>query len=118
VELADGWMPMPSPAGSERRLRTPPIASHAELADRIAYARDHAAAVGRTEPLEIVFMPDGLDMFSNADVDARRTIESIEALAATGVTYLTVTLPGDTRREFLDRLRRFAALVLEPVASL
>jgi len=118
VELADGWMPMPSPVGSERRLRTPPITSPAELADRIAYARDHAAALGRTDPLEIVFMPDGLDMFSNADVDARRTIESIEALAAIGVTYLTVTLPGETRREFLDRLGRFAELVLDPVASL
>ena len=118
VELADGWMPMPSPAGSERRLRTPPITSHTDLADRIGYAREHAATVGRTAPLEIVFMPDGLDMFSNADVDARRTIESIKALAGLGVTYLTVTLPGDTRREFVDRLQRFAERVLEPVASL
>jgi hypothetical protein len=111
-------MPMPSPAGSERRLRTPPITSHADLADRIGYAREHAATVGRTVPLDIVFMPDGLDMFSNADVDARRTIESIKALAELGVTYLTVTLPGDTRHEFVDRLQRFAERVLEPVASL
>jgi hypothetical protein len=63
-------------------------------------------------------MPDGLDMFSNADGDASRTIDSIKALAALGVTYLTVMLPGDTRREFVDRLQRFADRVLQPVASL
>ena len=118
VELADGWMPMPSPAGSERRLRTPPITSHEDLADRIGYAREHATVVGRTAPLEIVVMPGGLDMFANADVDAGRAVASIEALASLGVTYLTVTLPGDTRREFVDRLQRFAELVLEPVASI
>ena len=63
-------------------------------------------------------MPGGLDMFANADVDAGRAVASIEALASLGVTYLTVTLPGDTRREFVDRLQRFAELVLEPVASI
>ena len=118
VELADGWMPMPSPAGSARRLHTPPITSLADLAARVAYARDHAAAVGRTEPLELVFMPDGLDMFSNAGVDASRAIDSIAALADVGVTYLTVTLPGDTRGDFLEHLDQFADQVLRAVATL
>jgi hypothetical protein len=74
--------------------------------------------VGRTEPLELVFMPDGLDMFSNAGVDASRAIDSIATLAEIGVTYLTVTLPGDTRRAFLEHLHRFADRVLRAVATL
>ncbi len=39
VELGDGWMPMPSPAGSERRLHTPPITS-----------RDGARGAARLRP--------------------------------------------------------------------
>jgi hypothetical protein len=109
---------MPSPAGSERRLHTPPIASRDELASRIRYAREHAAAVGRTTPLEVVFMPGGLDMFTNAEVDVGRVVEGIRDLAALGVTYLTVSLPGDTRAVFLDQLENFARDVLEPVRDL
>jgi len=118
VELGDGWMPMPSPAGSERRLHTPPITSREELAARLGYAREHAAAVGRTAPLEVVFMPDGLDMFTNAGIDAGRIVDGIVELAGLGVTYLTVSLPGDTRAAFLEQLDRFADDVLAPVRHL
>jgi len=118
VELCDGWMPMPSPPGSERRLHTPALASLDDLAARLAYAREHATAVGRTEPLEVVFMPGGLDMFTNAGLDAGRVVDSIGELAELGVTYLTVNLPGDTRSAFLDHVAAFGAAVLGPVAGL
>lgn len=118
VELGDGWMPMPSPPGSERRLHTPALASLDDLGTRLAYAREHAVAVGRSEPLEVVFMPGGLDMFTNAGVDAGRVVDSIGELAERGVTYLTVNLPGDTRGVFLDNLAAFAEGVLRPVAGL
>lgn len=118
VELADGWMPMPSPAGSERRLHTPAIASLDELADRLAYARDHAAAVERRDPLEVVFMPSGLDMFANATIESGPVLDSIHALAALGVTYLTVTLPGASRSEFLDQVAAFGEDVLAPTRDL
>jgi probable F420-dependent oxidoreductase len=118
VELGDGWMPMPSPAGSERRLHTPAIASLDDLAGRLRYARDHAAAVGRTTPLEIVFMPSGLDMFTNASVDSGPILASARALAGLGVTYLTVTLPGTTVRDVLGQVSTFADEVLGPIRDL
>ena len=106
---------MPSPAGSERRLRTPAITSRDDLAARLAYAREHAATVDRTAALEIVFMPDGLDMFSNAGVDTTRVVDSVAELAQVGVTYLTVSLPGRTRAAFLEHLDAFAGGVLSTV---
>jgi probable F420-dependent oxidoreductase len=115
VELGDGWMPMPSPAGSERRLHTPAIASLDDLADRLQYAREHAAAVGRTAPLEVVFMPSGLDMFANAGIDAAPVLESIRGLSELGVTYLTVTLPGTTVRDVLEQVSTFGDEVLERI---
>ena len=118
VELADGWMPMPSPAGSERRLKTPAITSLEEFAERLGYARDHAASVGRTEPFEVVFMPMGLDMFSNAGVQPAAVIDSIEQLAAVGVTYVTMMVPGNTRAEFKDQVAMFGDEIIPKVAHL
>jgi probable F420-dependent oxidoreductase len=118
VELGDGWMPMPSPAGSERRLHTPAIASLDDLARRLQYAREHAATVARTEPLEIVFMPSGLDMFTNAGVDPGPILDSVHALAGLGVTYLTVTLPGTSLPDVLGHVATFATEVLEPIRAL
>lgn len=118
VELCDGWMPMPSPPGSERRLHTPALASLDDLRSRLDYAREHAAVVGRREPLEVVFMPGGLDMFTNAGLDAGRVVDSVGELAELGVTYLTVNLPGDTSSAFLDNVAAFGDGVLRPVADL
>jgi hypothetical protein len=111
-------MPMPSPAGSERRLHTPAIATLDELVNRLDYARDHAAAVGRDAPLEIVFMPSGLDMFTNAGLDPGPVLDSIRALASVGVTYLTVTLPGATVGEVGDQVAAFGDAVLTPIRDL
>ena len=119
VELGDGWMPMPSPAGSERRPQdTGAITSLEDFAERLGYARDHAASVGRTEPFEVVFMPMGLDMFSNAGVKPASVIDSIEQLAAVGVTYVTMMVPGDTRAEFLDQVSMFGDEIIPKVAHL
>jgi probable F420-dependent oxidoreductase len=118
VELGDGWMPMPSPAGSERRLRTPAITSLADLAERIAFAREHAEAVGRQDPLELVFMPLGLDMFTNSGVVPGAIVESLRALAAIGVTYATVSIPDPDLVSFLASVQAFGESVLPEVRDL
>ncbi len=118
VELADGWMPMPSPAGSEKRLKTPAITSLDDLAERLGYLREHAESVGRTAPLEIVFMPLGLDMFSNAGVQAAPVVASLEELAAAGVTYATTMIPGDTRADILAGIAVFRDDIIPKVTHL
>jgi probable F420-dependent oxidoreductase len=61
VQLADGWSPFPNPAKSAERRRTPALETIDDLRRFIALARDEAEAAGRTAPLEIVFMPLGLE---------------------------------------------------------
>lgn len=111
VELGDGWIPMPSPPGTERRLHTPSISSLDDLAARLAYAREYAETVGRERPLDVVFMPLGLDMFTNAGVDVGATVASIEELATLGVTWVTVSLPGEDIAGFRDSVAAFADVV-------
>ena len=118
VELADGWVPMPNPARSAARRRTPALETLEELHTRIQEAHAVSAAAGRAAPLEIVFMPLGLDMFTNAPVVPDAVIESIQALAAVGVTYVTTSVPGETRAEVLANLAIFRDAIIPAVRGL
>jgi len=112
VELADGWAPMPSPAKASKRLHTPPLETLDDLAARIEESRAAAREHGRTTPLEYVFMPLGLDMFTNAPVDVDKTLRSLAALREVGVTYATTTVPGDTRADLLANFATFRDEIL------
>jgi probable F420-dependent oxidoreductase len=117
VELADGWAPFPNPARSAARRHTPPLQTVDDLWARIEVAREEAAAAGRTEPLEIIFMPLGLDMFTNAPVEPGPVIDGIRELVAAGVTYVCTSVPGDTRAEILANYAIFGEEILPAVAD-
>jgi alkanesulfonate monooxygenase SsuD/methylene tetrahydromethanopterin reductase-like flavin-dependent oxidoreductase (luciferase family) len=111
VESADGWCPFPVPAGAAARTRTAPLRTAADLAEALAYARDHAEAVGRTGPLTVCFIPEGLSM-GDRPVDTSRVVASIVELAAVGVDWVSVALPGDTRSAQRAAIDGFAETVL------
>jgi probable F420-dependent oxidoreductase len=115
VELGDGWVPMPSPRKAAKALRTPGLESVDDLRERIELMRRMADDCERTTPLDIVFMPSGLDMFNRASPDAGAVLEELHALADIGVTWATVTLPGDTRAALLGEIERFGADVIAAV---
>jgi alkanesulfonate monooxygenase SsuD/methylene tetrahydromethanopterin reductase-like flavin-dependent oxidoreductase (luciferase family) len=116
VEHGDGWIPFPTVGIPSDRVRTAPIESVDDLRERIAYAREHAAQVGRSAPLDICFVPFGLAMHQRRGVDPDRFRDTVAELEALGVTWLTLGLPGDTRAEFCDAVRRFGDEVLLPLA--
>jgi probable F420-dependent oxidoreductase len=111
VELGDGWVPMPSPQRASKALRTPGLESTEALAERIVLLRKLAAEAGRDQPLDVVFMPAGLDMFNRASPDPARVRDELQSLSEVGVTWATVTLPGETRAELLAEINRFGALL-------
>ena len=115
VELADGWAPMPNPARAAGRRRTPALESIADLRLRLAYAREHAEEVGRTAPLEVVFMPLGRGLFNAGRLDADRMVENVADLSEAGVTYLATGVPGASRAEYLDNVGRFGDEVLSRI---
>ena len=69
VELCDGWVPFTNTAQMAPFTRTPPMETLDDLASRIAFARAHAAAVGRQAPLDICF---GLSPMGSTKVDPDR----------------------------------------------
>jgi len=107
VELGDGWMPIPNPAKHVARRRTAAIESLEDLRGRLAYAREHAQAVGRRAPLDVCMPPMTMAGFGTRQWSAQALAEHVAMLKALGVTYLAIGLPGETRREFVKHVERF-----------
>lgn len=104
VSRAQGWAPF-NTFGYAAASRTAEISTIDELQLAIDWAKQYAAKIGRTAPLDICFSAGNLldDTRSN---DERHT--TIDRLAATGVTWLTIAPPGADRAELIDRSRAFA----------
>lgn len=114
VELAQGWSPFPSgPPKVAQRTRTRPLNTAEDLAVMIAYGREHAESIGRTEPLDVVFMPLSLTMIGHdLSWEPSRIVDDTLALADVGMTAMSIMLPCESRAEFSDQCDRFAADVL------
>jgi probable F420-dependent oxidoreductase len=108
VELGDGWVPFPNTAAMAQYTRTPPMETLDDLAARIAFARQHAASVGRREPLDICY---SLVSQGSKALEPREATERIAKLRELGVTWLTVGFPASTRGEYIDAIERFAQAV-------
>lgn len=113
VALADGWMPFPLPPGASRYTRTATIADLDDLRGRIRLLRELADEAGRTEPIDICFVPFGLTLFDRTAPDLGRVAESVAELADAGVTWLSIALPAETRKDMRAQMERFANDVME-----
>ena len=109
IELGDGWVPFPNTAAMAKYTRTPPMETLDDLAGRIAFARRHAAAVGRRAPLDICYSLVSMGSRALDPADARERIGRLHEL---GVTWLTVGFAGDTRREYIAAMQHFAREVI------
>ena len=57
--------------------------------------------------LDVALMPSGLNMFAKATPAAAQVVDDIAALADIGVTWVTVALPADSRRDLLTAIESF-----------
>lgn len=105
VTSFEGWSPFGT-AGYGRASRTAEIGGIDDLVSRIGIARDLAAEVGRTAPLEICYSAGGL---ADPSMSMEERRELIGELAEAGVTWLPVVVPGTSRAEVSDGLDAFAA---------
>ena len=114
VERAQGWLPFPNPQAASRALKTPAMESVSDLAARLQYARDHAEAVGRTEPLDVCCALFSRALGGAAGNDLAVQRDEIAQLEALGVGWITVQFDGSTRAEWRTQMERFAAEIVAP----
>jgi probable F420-dependent oxidoreductase len=114
VDLGNGWSPFPSgPAKVAKITRTASLASTDDLRVALDYGWEYAESVGRTAPLDVVFMPVGLAMLDHGKrFEADPLLEEIAELVDVGVTGLSVILDADSRAELADEMARFGTQII------
>ena len=113
VESADGWCPFPNPGQVARPGPAPPRCESAGRPGRRPRVRPRTmpSPVGRTEPLTVCFIPEGLSMGARP-VDEARVVASIAGAGGhrgrTGSAWPCPATPGWQPRQRaspIDRLR-------------
>jgi probable F420-dependent oxidoreductase len=105
AERGQGWVPFPNPGGRTSRVRTPELSNIEELRRRVDILREHAATIGRTEPVDICF--------STFADDPDESIEELHVLEAIGVTWAVLhTPPVPTRAAWTDAVEHLGAAVI------
>jgi probable F420-dependent oxidoreductase len=107
AERGQGWVPFPNPGGLTSRVRTPELSDLDQLSGRVQILHDHAATIGRTEPIDICFSP-----FAD---DAPATLHELSALEALGVTWAVLhTSKVTTRGAWVDAVQALGESVIAP----
>jgi len=112
VELGDGWLPVPTPRRMAGFIRTAAIADLDDLRERLAFAHEYSRQVGRERPLDVCFVPFGLDVNRQDDLDPDVFRGRIAELEGLGVTWVTLSLPCRSRAEYCERVTAFGRRLL------
>ena len=112
AEHAQGWSPIPIPGRFAGRIRTAGIETLEDLRGRIEYLRDYARQIGRSDRIDVNFVPFGSRMNSQDPLDPKAFREQLAELESIGVTWLSLGVPGVTRAAYLDSIARFGAEVI------
>jgi probable F420-dependent oxidoreductase len=112
AQHAQGWSPFPAPAAVGRRTRTAAIETPGDLALRIAELRELAEEFGRSDPLDVNFVPFSQGMNPRELPDPDAFCDEVVRLSEIGVTWLSVGLPSASRAGYCESAARFGESVI------
>jgi probable F420-dependent oxidoreductase len=114
AQKGDGWCPFLAPAALAQTARTATIDTAARLAEGIADLRRRIDAAGRDwSKFDVVFANFDGGGPAGDDFNADAYLTGLERLAALGVTWLQVSLPGDSLAHVTETIERFRTLVID-----
>ena len=116
ARYGDGWCPFPAPAALSRTTKTPGLETPADLAAMIDDLRRMLDAE-RSRPVEHrhrVPLRRAAEASGPIEFDAAAHVEELDELAAIGMTWNNVGVPGDSLAHALESLERYGAEVIAP----
>lgn len=113
AQYGDGWCPFPAPPQLAQTAGTAVIDSVQRLSEGIDDLRRRCDAAGRdTSAIDITFTNFEGGSPASDEFNADAYLSGLEKLAALGVTWVSVHLPGDSLAHALETLDRFRAEVI------
>ena len=113
VKYGNGWCPFPAPAGLAQTARTAALESTEQLAMGVADLRRGLEAADRDPAaIDVVFSNLAGGNPGTADFDAGVYLDGLVGLAAAGVTWVQVGIPGDSLTHTLETLEQFGTSVI------
>lgn len=113
VEHGDGWCPFPAPAMLAQTARTA-VMDAETLVDGIEDLRRRFDAAGRDfAGIDITFTNAEGGSPGDDDFNADAYLTGLEKLAAAGVTWVQVGMPGDSLTHVLETIDRFGSSVIK-----
>jgi probable F420-dependent oxidoreductase len=110
----DGWCPFAAPAALAQTARTAALDSVEGLTEGIADLRRRLDAAGReSAAVDITFTNLGGGSPADDDFNADAYLSGMEKLAALGVTWLQVGVPGDSLAHAIEAIERFGSSVIK-----
>jgi probable F420-dependent oxidoreductase len=114
AQYGDGWCPFPAPPQLAQAAGTAVIDSAERLIEAIDDLRRRCDAVGRDwSAIDITFTNFEGGSPATDEFNADAYLGGLEKLAAVGVTWVGVHLPGDSMSHTLETLGRFRTLVID-----
>ena len=112
--FGDGWCPFPAPAMLAQTARTASLDSvEAPRRRHRGPASRRLDAAGRDPSgIDITFTNIGGGNPADDDFNADAYLSALAKLAAVGVTWVQVTVPGDSLTHALDIIERFGSSVI------
>ena len=109
----DGWAPFPAPAGLARTARTVVLDTPELLAIAVDDLRRRLDVAGRDPAsVDVTFSNRAGGDPAGDDFDGAAHLAGVDALAALGVTWVQVGLPGDSLAHALDTIHRYGEQVI------
>lgn len=110
----EGWCPFPAPAGLARTAGTTALDSVDQLAAGIDDLRRRCDQAGRDwSAIDVAFSNLDGGRPGSDDFNADAYLAQLDRLAAHGVTWLQVGLPGDSLAHALEAVDQFGAQVID-----
>lgn len=114
ARCGDGWNPFPAPARLARTARTATVESLDDLAPMADDLRRRAEEVGRDPATIDIAFTTGEPGPAEAGFRPDRHLAALGRMAALGVTWSSVTVPGDSLDHAIEALQRYGEEVIAP----
>lgn len=108
----DGWNPFPAGEQLARTARTIPLQGVDDLVPMLEHLWEHVEAAGRDPRSVDVAFTTGLPGAGDPAFDAEAHLESLDGLAAVGVTWVSTGVPGGSLDEAVEAIERYGAEVI------